>query len=394
MKKHNKIIAVLVATLLFVGFGASTNQFQIVKADNTVQDQNTSEAQSDSEDYTKIKGHDKDHPIWYHDSLGVIVENNDPILLHAVQDACNNWSPVFTFHDYGYVNMPQGKKLDTEHGKLHFIYIKEADLSSEDDKNDPDTLTEGDCAGPNEVSRKGYFQDKDVTVEIDVNLWNNGTVDDSMSAAVTHEFGHALGLAKHSTNSDDVMYWLIGQNGLQAEEYGAVRRMYQGKQPADYPDQLNFIDPSQQNKSNSKPVNKNLYVNRLTPRSVYHRIFHCLYLIDDNDKVLSYSYQYYFSYHTLHNGRKISNHAHLHNGVYTAVIPLYFTGIKPTNSKRETAMMITKVYYNKGDTVDENQGLSYFNHLKINAHSTRTPKYTFDIKFRLRGHHMTIINKN
>ncbi len=387
MKNKKLILSLIGISLLFGGVATVKSP---VEAANTVIMQKAKEPDlngNEIEDYTKVRGHDDNHPIYPVNRLGVFVSSPDTVLQAAVKNACSAWEPAFHFDYLGYVK--PGDRLPNNHDH----YYVDVDADSIPTPNIDEGGPIGQTAFPNHM-RNGWILDKFRRVDIDMSKIS--FYHSKLENTVIHELGHVIGL-KHSNNSSSLMYPdnVDGQvQTVRPEDIALVERLYDGKNYTTYANKKNPLRSSRSSKGASYDTSKSLYIGQLNAKGIYHRLLvePCFYLIDDNDKVLANAYQYYLDHYILHNGRRISSHTRLHNGVYKAVIRLYFTGISPSSSRRDASMMISKGDYDKDDTVDEDQGLSYYNHLKVNAGSTRTPKYTFNVKFRMHGHYLTIIN--
>lgn len=240
--KHNKhLFTVICAAVLLssaVPFaGTAVEQPRTVQADEEITDM------SQPEDFDAITGHDYQHPIWPTRSLGVIVLTNNPTFLQQVREACEAWSPAFNLVDYGYVK--PGTRINTEHGRLHFVYVSDVDLSESraEENNDKN----GDTIGvdPYDTDANGYFKMPYVRVRVD-SAWNKeafGTYADPYVETVSvleHELGHAIGM-RHSTDKNDVLYTHDLDNMVQPNELAAVERLYRGVPDGDYPSTLPIV---------------------------------------------------------------------------------------------------------------------------------------------------------
>lgn len=396
MKRHNHLLTVLTAAILLgsaLSFTTTATKPQTVEA---VEDM------SDSEDFSQIKGHDANHPIWPHSSLGVIVRTNDPTFLADVQEACDAWAPVFTLHDYGYVHLQPGQKINSEHGKLRFVYITDEDLSASRaaENNDVNGITSG--VDPDDVNSKGYFEMPSVSIRIDsaytVSAFSQyGDPHQEVVSVIEHELGHAIGL-RHSTNHADVMYAHDLDNSLQPDELGAVRRMYENVTPVDFPDQLPIKEPQAQkttsessnSSSYSAPTNR-FYMTRKNADKLTDAIDDNLYVI--NSSRYAQRYRNHFRYSVTKGSRNYTRRHWMPNGTYRVhYFNIRFVNLKPRAHWQHDRFILAQSDADVGDYVPYSQQLAYCHSFYVRPYSKKsTHRISFTMYVRVHGRHFSIV---
>lgn len=366
-----------------------------------------------AENFSKIRGHDANHPIWRHRSLGVIVRTDDPTFLADVSEACAAWAPVFTFYDYGYVQ--PGVKVDTHHGKYHFVYITKKDLSADRERDNNDVAGETWGLNPPKVNRQGFFTTPSVKIIVDPdftisNFSQYGDPHQEAVSVIEHELGHALGL-RHSTNHADLMYAGNLDNPIQPEELAAVRRMYRGVSPLAYPNELPTVKPSvtittysdsdggsdsdstgthtESYTFPSQVINR-FYLKKKNADKLTDAIDDHLCVINSNRKSLRY--RCYFNYRVTKAGRNY-NRRYLPNGTYRVRYSgVRFTQLRPHASWQHDRYVFGASETEVGDYLPKRQQLHYCHGFYIRPYSHKsTRRLSFDLYVRIHDHHFSVV---
>lgn len=385
MRKHKRIFTVLIALILLIsGIGMSGTgaaEAAVHPKIHTV----TTESYA-PEDYNKIQGHDANHPIWSHKSLAVVVLNKDPKFLAEVRNACAAWAPAFKFHDYGYVNLTH-KKINTCKDKFPIIYVSEATLASLKDGR-----IEGQEGG-NDFGdvRRGYFTTSSLYVEIDTKsidslaAFYKQDANKYVTYALEHELGHALGLLRHSTDKNDVMYPVLndGESGLRSADLAVVERLYRNTTSLAYPKRLSFISKN------------NFYLNKQNVVQVVGTIDSHLYAINNKQQsfpCVGFTFDFY-RYRKGH-GYKHFKRMKLPNGTYKVRFSDVQVHVFPQNKLQRYRLILSSLENAFGARIPGKTYVHYCHSFTVKPRrSTNTHRFSFTIKVKVRNHHFYVLKK-
>lgn len=387
MRKHKRIFAVLIALILLIsGIGISGTSAAEAAAEPKIHSVTTESYAP--EDYNQIRGHDAKHPIWSHNSLAVVVTSKNPRFLAEVKNACAAWSPAFKFHDYGYVNLTH-KKINTQKDKFPIVYVGKATLGSVKDGRIEGQEIGNDFAD----TRRGYFSTSSLYVQIDTQsiaymaALQKRDANKDVTYALEHELGHALGLLRHSTDKNDIMYPYLneGENGLRSADLAVVERLYRHTTPLVYPKRLSFISKN------------NFYLKKQNIGQLAGTIDSHFYVVNNKQQSfpcggVGFTFDFY-RYRKGH-GYKHFKRMKLPNGTYKVRFSDVQVHVFPQNKLQRYRLILSSLENAFGARIPGKTYVHYCHSFTVKPRrSTNTHKFSFTIKVKVRNHHFYVLKK-